>query len=300
MSSQKELIPMRPGDVLRQERIQKGWSLERAARESRIKPRLIEAIESGETAQIPAVYLKGYIRNYARYLNIDPSEIEERIDEIEGEEPEVRPVFSSGPGHGDSQRWLKVSSYLAASVLIAALAWQFTHEAVRLSQGDAADTSTAGSSPVAEMPRESAAAERPANGRTHLNASLANVDGMKNRGELVGSHVAEDAWAALDNPAPLEGQHVLSLETSADTWVEIFGADDRQLEMDLIRAGNSRAYNGPGPFRVMIGRASAVVMSLDGEPVDLGPHPRGNVASLVLAGADTEVPDETEEKAENP
>ena len=70
--------------------------------------------------------------------------------------------------------------------------------------------------------------------------------------------------------------------------------------MDLIRAGNSRAYNGPGPFRVMIGRASAVVMSLDGEPVDLGPHTRGNVASLVLAGADTEVPDETEEKAENP
>jgi hypothetical protein len=32
----------------------------------------------------------------------------------------------------------------------------------------------------------------------------------------------------------------------------------------------------------MIGRASAVVLSMDGEAVDLGPHTRGNVARLVL------------------
>jgi len=60
--------------------------------------------------------------------------------------------------------------------------------------------------------------------------------------------------------------------------------------MDLIRAGNSREYRGPGPFRVMIGRASAVVMSLDGESVDLAPHTRGNVATLVLAENKNETP----------
>jgi hypothetical protein len=32
----------------------------------------------------------------------------------------------------------------------------------------------------------------------------------------------------------------------------------------------------------MIGRASAVVLNLDGNTVDLGPHTRGNVARMTL------------------
>mgnify|MGYP001552025674 CR=1 FL=1 len=35
----------------------------------------------------------------------------------------------------------------------------------------------------------------------------------------------------------------------------------------------------------MVGRASAVQMTFDGEAVDLGPHTRGNVAHLTLAQA---------------
>jgi cytoskeleton protein RodZ len=56
------------------------------------------------------------------------------------------------------------------------------------------------------------------------------------------------------------------------------------LELDLIRAGHERTYSGSGPFQVMLGRASAVELTLDGEPVDLAPHTNGNVARLTLAG----------------
>lgn len=292
MSSQKELIPMRPGDILRHEREQKGISLERAALESRIRPAVLEAVESGETGHIPSVYLKGHIRSYARYLGLDPASIEEKIEEVQGAEPEVRSVFTSSPNRGGSEKWLKVSGYLAASVMIAALAWQFTHQAVRFSQGEtglqtAAQTVTeltGTSDPLREASR--------AGGRSHLNASIASVEVLQDDGQAVsGSNAAEDAWAALRNP---DGGHELALTTSADTWVEIYGEDGKQMEMDLIRAGESRVYQGPGPFRVMIGRASAVELSLDGESVDLGPHTSDNVASLVLAEVaegDSETPE---------
>lgn len=292
MSSQKELIPMRPGDILRHEREQKGISLERAALESRIRPAVLEAVESGETGHIPSVYLKGHIRSYARYLGLDPASIEEKIEEVQGAEPEVRSVFTSSPNRGGSEKWLKVSGYLAASVMIAALAWQFTHQAVRFSQGEtglqtAAQTVTeltGTSDPLREASR--------AGGRSHLNASIASVEVLHDDGQAVsGSNAAEDAWAALRNP---DGGHELALTTSADTWVEIYGEDGKQMEMDLIRAGESRVYQGPGPFRVMIGRASAVELSLDGESVDLGPHTSDNVASLVLAEVaegDSETPE---------
>ena len=76
--------------------------------------------------------------------------------------------------------------------------------------------------------------------------------------------------------------HILSITTSADTWVEISDAAGDQLELDLIRAGSSRHYDGQAPFDVMIGRASAVVLGLDGNAVDLGPYTRGNVARMTL------------------
>lgn len=284
MTSQKELIPMRPGDILRHERESKKITLERAASQSRIKPTILEAIETGATADIPSVYLRGYIRNYARYLGIDPADFEDQVQELQGAEPEVRSVFTFNTRHNRTEKWLKVSSYLAASVLIATLAWQFTHEAVKWSQGDS-PLNTASRSTSAPAPLDPDS-ETPVASR-HLSASIASVEVMKQRGELSGSDAAEEAWAAIGLPrgqmALEEGQHLLQVNTSADTWVEIVAADEQQLEMDLIRAGTEREYVGTGPFRIMVGRASAVVLRLDGELVDLGPHTRGNVARLSLA-----------------
>ena len=126
---------------------------------------------------------------------------------------------------------------------------------------------------------------RPVN--THLNASIASVETLGKRGELAGNSAAEQAWAAISG-TPETGiigasqVHNLSITTSADTWVEISDANGDQLELDLIRAGSSRQYSGQAPFNVMIGRASAVVLDLDGSTVDLGRYTRGNVARMTL------------------
>ena len=287
MSSQKELIPMRPGDLLRYEREQKGLTIERASRQSRIKPSVLEAIESGETGDIPSVYLKGYIRNYARFLQVDLSGIENHMENVQGAEPEVRTVFTVKTNRGKAEKWLKASSYLAASALIATLAWQFTHQAVQFSQGDSQ------LSAATAMPADSVVSEgeikspEPRTSNTHLNASIASMEILGANGGDAADSPAEQAWSAIAgvSDAPVEQgllRHRLSITTSADTWVEISDAAGEQLELDLIRAGTSREYQGQAPFEVMIGRASAVELSMDGQDVNLGPHTRGNVARLTL------------------
>ena len=65
MNHQKELIPMQPGDLLRYQREQAGLTLERVSQLARIKPSVLQSIESGETQEIPTVYLRGYIRAFA-------------------------------------------------------------------------------------------------------------------------------------------------------------------------------------------------------------------------------------------
>jgi cytoskeleton protein RodZ len=287
MTSQRELIPIQPGELLRYERKQQGLTVEQASQKSRIKPAVIEAIESGDTSEIPSVYLRGYIRNYARQLGVDPSKFEDQMEHVQGAEPEVRSVFTVDTRRGGTEKWLKVSSYLAASALIAALAWQFTHEAVRISQGEPRVASGAAGSPVPDGAAVDGGEQdkRPAN--SHLNASIASVEMLKQRSELARSGTAEQAWAAISGEGVNaadggDGPHYLSVTTSADTWVEIQDGQGDQLELDLIRAGSTRQYGGTAPFQIMLGRASAVVLTLDGEAIDLAPYTDGDVARLTL------------------
>jgi len=286
MTSQKELIPLLPGDILRYEREKKGLTLERAAEQSKIKLPVLSAIESGETGEIPSVYLRGYIRNYAHFLGLDAKNLDRHMEHVKGSEPDVRSVFDVNTKRKDSDRWLKASSYFAASALIATLAWQFTHEAVRFSQGDSRLNSPTADSAVQDG-APSSTSGRPS--KRHLNASIASIEVLKQQNENGGKSTAEQAWAAIDgNEDPSRGLsggfQILQVSTSADTWVEIQDADGQQIEMDLIRAGESRNYSGKPPFRVLLGRASAVEVRLDNQLVDLAPHTRGNVARMSLGG----------------
>jgi cytoskeleton protein RodZ len=280
MTRQKELIPMMPGDILRHEREKKGLTLEKAAAQSRIKPSVLKAIESGETDEIPNVYLRGHIQHYARYLGVNPATLDQHMEHVSGAEPEVRSVFEFNTTRADADKWLKATSYLVASALIATLAWQFTHEAVRFSQSRSGLTSAAAgteSPAVAEM--NNAASPRSSN--KHLNASIASMellnlpqDGQASTGNMQSAFVAD-------------GAQYLKINTSADTWVEVLDADGQHMEMDLLRAGTSREYIGKPPYRVLLGRASAVEVWLNGQAVNLAPHTRGNVARVTLGNQST-------------
>ena len=278
---------MTPGEILRIAREKQGLTIEAASTKCRMKPEVLAAIEAGNTQDVPLVYLRGYIRNYARFLGVKSDALEDQIGSVKGADPGVRTVFTVKGSRSSSEKWLKASSYLAASALIATLAWQFTHEAVRFSQGESKLTSgTAVRSESNESTQQESDVD-PRSANTHLNASIASVEVLGGQKELTGDSAAEQAWAAVSGtPLPGEGgiarSHSLLITTSADTWVEISDATGNQLELDLIRAGTSREYDGLPPFDVMIGRASAVVLDMDGANIDLAPYTRGNVARMTL------------------
>ena len=74
------------GALLKKEREKKGFSHADISRQTRVRPRFLEAIENEEWDLLPAPALvKGFIRSYARALALD----EERIVELYGEEEAV-------------------------------------------------------------------------------------------------------------------------------------------------------------------------------------------------------------------
>ncbi len=64
------------GDKLKNEREQRGYSIEQIARDTNIAKRYLEALEAEDFSVFPGdPYLIGFLRNYSDYLGIDPEEM---------------------------------------------------------------------------------------------------------------------------------------------------------------------------------------------------------------------------------
>lgn len=76
---------MRLGDEMRGERATMGKSLMDVQRELRIKASYIAAIENGDLSAFDSLsFVAGYVRSYARYLNLDPEIVFARFCEESG------------------------------------------------------------------------------------------------------------------------------------------------------------------------------------------------------------------------
>jgi len=309
--SQSELIPISPGDVLRHKRLQLGMSLEHAALGSKIRLDHLSAIESAETQHIPQVYLNGHIRTYARFLGLPAGTIDKHLPYARGSEPLVQSVFSAAIPKNPDDRWFKATSYVLASVVVIALVWQFTAEAVRFSQGDPVNrvSDSEARSDGATIPGTDSAvsSKSPSPNTSHLQASIAPLEDVRRNRPAISGSGAESAWSAIsqvaatDEPAQIltEGEQSFSITASADTWVEIVDGKGNKIEMDLLRAGNGRSYVAIAPVKLLLGRASAIELTHNGEVVELAPYTRGNVARITLSDEEQVAPQaEIQAKAE--
>jgi cytoskeletal protein RodZ len=64
------------GELLYNERIKKGLTLKQAEKEIRVREQLLNAVEQNNWSQFSSkIYITGIIRNYARYLGLDPNKM---------------------------------------------------------------------------------------------------------------------------------------------------------------------------------------------------------------------------------
>ena len=75
-------------------RERKGVDLYRAERDTKIRARYLAALERGDYKELPgAVYTKGFLRNYALYLGLDPDDVLLQWRRERGEIKETAPVI---------------------------------------------------------------------------------------------------------------------------------------------------------------------------------------------------------------
>jgi cytoskeleton protein RodZ len=69
------------GNILREAREAKGLTLSEVQDQTRISAKFLSAMENGQYNLLPTpVHVRGYLRNYARFLSLDPSPLLERYE----------------------------------------------------------------------------------------------------------------------------------------------------------------------------------------------------------------------------
>ena len=115
-----------PGERLQAARIQKGLSLEDVAGRMHLSPSILEAIEENNFEEITApIFVKGYLRAYARIVALDEDDmIQQYIDYYSEEDPPISSTSNTIPELSVADVRIKWTTYLVVLVLAALLsAW---------------------------------------------------------------------------------------------------------------------------------------------------------------------------------
>ena len=123
-----------PGAALQAAREEAGLSIPEVAQRLKLTVRLVEAIEANDRQKFPpSVYLRGFVRNYAKLLGLDAEPLLdafalERLVTLQRRDEKPRPTplsFLSQLSIGDFQPAVVVGTVgvLAAAVLVALLIW---------------------------------------------------------------------------------------------------------------------------------------------------------------------------------
>jgi cytoskeleton protein RodZ len=296
MADYSDVAPaaLHAGAVLRDAREARRLSVEDVAQTLKLTPRQVLAIEREEFDLLPGTtFARGFVRNYARLLQIDPAPLLAAIDlRLARGEVDLRPLSNAAgrmPAGGGSRgvpRWLLAGLALAVVALAVGVyverfgpdmsAWQPAGSAGQAGRdgpatsGERLEIQT--TAPAAEPAATVALAPPPAAPAAAAVEPQAAGPAAAPPGQVVGNAPAAGSAAARR----------LTFRFGKESWLEVRDGAGKLLTSGLNAPGSVLELEGQGPFELVVGNAASVELKLDDRSIDLKPHTSVSVARLRL------------------
>ncbi|MES9957614.1 MAG: RodZ family helix-turn-helix domain-containing protein [Sedimenticola sp.] len=326
---QIELALEGPGARLRTARENLGLDISRVAAELHLGRDVLESIEADDYSGLPgAVFVQGYLRNYARLLNVPEGPVLEAFQSMKSEHERTPNLRATQVRHElrSSHAGVRLITWLIViGLVVLVLTWwrgylqwpmvdtaeDATTEAPAISAEPEFDVSQepvlAPFAPQQEVPQEAPVGdtglalppieEAPA---TEEPPQAVEPEEVVIEQPLV-TTMAESATAAVEEAtaevteatadaapvveavveeAPIATPPQLEAVVSfdADCWVEIRDASGQFKIFGLLNKGTSRVLEGEAPYKMVLGNAASVRISVNGEAYDFSSYIKGNVA----------------------
>jgi cytoskeleton protein RodZ len=256
------------------------------------------------------VFVRGFLRNYAKLLDLDPEPLVAMTYPTDAAQPgtvspPVVEELGAGRGARPMRGWLLGAVVLIVLVVAAIFEGrqrevprraleavpQTAPSAVRQAKSPAAtdaapaarERAPADQTPPAAAPRSvppvtpAATLAPPTATPAPPTATLAppTATPAPSAATLDAAAVSSEAPASLD-------EKQLRLQFDGASWVEVKDAHGAVIFSQLNDAGSERVVQGRAPLSVVIGNAHSVRLSYGDRSVDLSPHTKVDVARLVL------------------
>ncbi|HTY42793.1 MAG TPA: RodZ domain-containing protein [Thermoanaerobaculia bacterium] len=236
------------GEELRRERLIREVSLEEISGATKISVRLLTALEASDVKKLPApVFTRGFIRSYARHLGLDPDEM------VNAYLADLAPEKSRDAGKKGRvrSRFLRGRRAAASTIVVSVTA-------ILLVLGLIArpERRSLSGSPIAQ--------------RRVAPVTFKNVA------------VSPGPAPAIQEPLPAEADKSpagvsMVLEFDQDSWTEVTTSDGQPIFSGLSRRGTSQRFESQDGFRLTLGNAGGVKVSIDGRPLE----PLGGAGQVV-------------------
>lgn len=259
------------GQVLREAREAQNITLEDVAMRLRLMHRQVEAMETDDFESLgQPVFARGFVRNYARLMGLQPETLLARMEGAPAEPAPVAPAEPPMPNSWLTSPWL-ILFMLGVLMVVAvpiSLYWWLN--------------SDAGETQHAVIPVKQASPPAPAVTSVVPSIPDAPAEAPVSPTEPVVATEAAVETAVPPVAASPTARSQLHLEFGEESWVEIKDASGHTLHRQLNPAGSSANIQGQPPFDVLIGNAAQARMTYNGRPIDLKPFISVTVARFTL------------------
>jgi cytoskeleton protein RodZ len=237
------------GEELRRERLIREVSLEEISSATKISVRLLTALEKSDLARLPApVFTRGFIRSYSRHLGLDPDEM---VNAYLADLTPDKAREAGGKRGGLRSRFLRGRRAAASTIVISVTA-------ILLLLG------------LIARPTRHGSGSTPIAARRSAPVSFKNVSV---------SPGPAPAIAIKDEPAvepQKPGGVSMVLEFEQDSWTEV-SADGQTIFSGLSRRGTKQQFEARDGFRLTLGNAGGVRVTVDGHALE----PLGGAGQVV-------------------
>ncbi|WP_163930438.1 RodZ domain-containing protein [Paraferrimonas sp. SM1919] len=281
------------GEQLVQARLDMDLTTNDVAQRLNLRVAVVQELERDNFDIDALTYTKGYLRNYAKLVQIDAQVLLNKLDNFAqnsfADEPDMQ-SFSRKTTAQSQARWLKYVSYFIAISLgmLFALYWMqqnSSDDVIELSEPSIEEQAI-----IRQLDRESqqqvaSTAEKTDQQSEVLSTPLQPMITASESESVAISEQTPQANALAEQKQQTQAVTLAAAAMSEieiifndDCWIQVTDADGEFLVDGLKLAGHTINVSGQQPFSFVIGAPKVVNIIYNGEQIDLSAFPEGKVA----------------------
>ena len=262
-----------------------GLSVADVARQIKLSVAQVQALEADDLSRLPKspMIVKGFLRNYAKLVQLDPDKLLSSLHAGPGSGGEVTATYRRRERvtfDRPSRPWLKalLSGLLIVAILLGAYEYHMNPDLFGEPATPQMDNRLPSRSPKAQP---SKAPQEPPAPETAATAPV-EVQGAASSPLAVTGPVGTPAGDLPPTAAAVSGQGIVRFRFERDAWIEVKDRDGNRIVNQLGKGGTEKLVQGIPPLRLVIGAASGVKVDWNDQPVDLVPFTKVDVARFTL------------------